>query len=345
MTSVPQPRSESAPLLEVTDLRTWYPTSHGIAYAVDGVTLTVQAGESIGLVGESGSGKSQTARSILGLVPAPGRIMPGSSVRYRGQELTTLSEPQLRAIRGPGIAMIYQNPRASLNPVHTVGHQIAETIVAHEHGSWAEAAARAVELLDAAQVPDPHRRSVQYPHELSGGLCQRAAIALALACRPRLLIADEPTTALDVTIQAQLVDLLGRLRRELNMAMIFITHDLALVRRVAERTLVMYAGRIVESGPTHELVSSPQHPYAQALLATAALSRGASGRLPVIPGEVPDATKFPSGCRFAPRCPRVFAPCSAYPSTVVIGQGHSVACWLFPSAESPSPTASGPEHD
>jgi oligopeptide/dipeptide ABC transporter ATP-binding protein len=317
-------------LLEVRDLRTYFRTDGGVARAVDGVSFDVGPGEVLGLVGESGSGKSVTSLSIMRLVPRPpGEIVEGSSIRFRGVELLGLPESGMRAIRGDDIAMIFQEPMTSLNPVFTIGDQIAETLRLHRRLDRKAALTQAVEMLRLVGIPDPDDRAGANPHQLSGGQRQRVMIAIALACEPDLLIADEPTTALDVTIQAQILDLLAGLRERLGMAMILITHDLGVVAEVCDRVVVMYGGRIVEQGPVARIFADPRHPYTQGLLhAIPRLGRRAR-RLAVIPGTVPGPTRWPEGCRFHTRCPYAFEPCMREePSLIAVTDDHAARCWL-----------------
>lgn len=319
------------PLLRVSNLRTWYHTSRGTARVVDGVSFTIGHGQIVGLVGESGSGKSQTALSIMGLIEAPGRIEPGSEVLFQGRDLTQLPQSELTGIRGRDISMIFQQPTAALNPVYTIGYQLVETLRAHENIGRDAARRRAIELLQLVGVAAPHQRISAYPHELSGGMCQRVMIATALACSPALLIADEPTTALDVTIQAQILDLLQHLQEQLKMAVLLITHDFGVIAEVADRVAVMYAGQIIEQGTTEEVLTNPQHPYTEALLRAVPLDATADDeRLWVIPGTVPTPLAFPQGCRFAPRCRHAFEACSTNPPDFRFGD-HSAACWLCES--------------
>ncbi|TQF76931.1 ABC transporter ATP-binding protein, partial [Elioraea sp. Yellowstone] len=294
-------------LLEVEDLAVSFRTDRGEVEALSGVTLHLDAGEVIGVVGESGCGKSLTALSVMGLVPdPPGRITAGR-IRFRGQDLLALGDAAMARLRGREIAMIFQEPMSALNPVFTVGEQVAEVLRVHEGLGRAAARERAALLLARVGVPDPGRRLAQYPHELSGGLRQRVMIAAALACRPKLLIADEPTTALDVTIQAQILALLADLQREFGMATMLITHDLGVVAQVVTRVVVMYAGKVVEEGPVEAVFERPSHPYTAALMRSIpALAEGRT-RLPAIPGSVPAPGLWPPGCRFAPRCERAVA--------------------------------------
>ncbi len=334
-------------LLAVRGLRTFFESDGPVVRAVDGVDLEVGRGECLGLVGESCCGKSVTALSILRLVPSPpGRIVAGE-VLFEGHDLLTLSEREMRAVRGADIAMVFQEPMTSLHPALSVGFQIAEAIRAHEDATRAEAWSRAVELLGHVQVPSPAQRARDYPHQLSGGMRQRAMIAMALACSPKLLIADEPTTALDVTIQAQIMELLAQIRDETRLAVLLVTHDLGLVAQMADRVAVMYAGRIVETASTVELFDHPRHPYTHGLLrAIPRVSTGkdacAPGRgepLAVIPGSVPDPASKPPGCAFHPRCERAQERCTRdVPPTEEQGDrspssrdlspsAHSFACW------------------
>ena len=318
----------SEPLLDVRGLRTQFSTEDGIVRAVDGVSFVLHAGETLALVGESGSGKSVTSLSILRLVAAPqGRIV-GGEVRFRGRDLLTLGDKEMRSVRGREIAMIFQEPMTSLNPVFTCGDQIAEVLELHQHLSRTAARARAIEQLALVGIPAPEQRVDEYPHQLSGGMRQRVMIAMALACRPAVLIADEPTTALDVTIQAQILDLLGRLRRELGMAVLLITHDLGVVAETADRVAVMYAGQVVEQAGVHALFRQPLHPYTAGLLASLPRLGEARTRLRTIPGQVPDPTAFPAGCRFHPRCPLAQERCRREtPELVAFGDGRSARCW------------------
>lgn len=322
--------ANTAPLLEVTDLRTYFDTEAGTARAVDGVSFAIEEGEVLGIVGESGSGKSVTSLSLMRLVPEPpGRIQPGSSVRFRGTELLELDEERMRRVRGNEIAMIFQEPMTSLNPVYPVGEQIAEALRYHKGLGKRAAWARAVELLGLVGIPDPEQRARAYPHQLSGGMRQRVMIAIAISCEPKLLIADEPTTALDVTIQAQILDLLAELRERLGMAMILITHDLGVVAEVCDRVLVMYAGQVMEEADVDTLFRDPRHPYTEGLLRAIPRLGQPVERLAVIPGVVPSATAWPVGCRFHPRCPYGWELCvDAHPGLFEAGVGHASRCWL-----------------
>ncbi len=315
----------SPPLLEVRRLTTVFDVNGRALPAVDDVSFEVREGETLGLVGESGSGKSLTALSILRLVQAPGRIA-GGRVLFRGRDLSTVPESEMRKIRGAQIALIFQEPTTALNPVFTIGDQIAEALTVHGLASRADAARRAVDLLDRVQVEDPARRVHDYPHQLSGGMRQRVLIAMAVACKPSLLIADEPTTALDVTIQAQVLDLLREMREAFHLALLLISHDLGVVAGSADRVAVMYAGRIVEQGPVREIFGAPAHPYTRALLAS--VPRGAGGgRLKAIDGSVPALADMPRGCAFAPRCGDAIAACRhETPADAALAPGHTVRC-------------------
>ena len=317
------------PLLEVRDLQTSFALGRRDVVAVDGVGFTVDAGETLAIVGESGSGKSVTALSIMRLLPRRvGRITEGS-IRLGERELTALPEEAMRGIRGKEIGMIFQEPMTSLNPVHTVGAQIAEVLVEHEGLSAAEARARAIEMLETVGIPEPARRVDSHPHEMSGGMRQRAMIAMALACRPSLLIADEPTPALDVTIQAQILDLMEDLQARLGMAIVFITHDLGVVAQTARRVVVMYAGQVVESGPVEEIFERPRMPYTAGLIASIPRLGGSSRgqRLRTIPGNVPALLERPAGCRFVTRCPHAAPACRTTPPALEsVAEGHDVRC-------------------
>jgi len=316
----------AAALLEVRDLHTHFETPEGVARAVDGVSFTIRPGRTLGLVGESGCGKSVTALSILRLVTAPGRIVSGS-IRYEGRELLSLSEREMRHVRGKEIAMIFQEPMTSLNPVFTIGNQIAEAIRLHQGLGRAATRARVIESLRLVEIGEPERRADSYPHELSGGMRQRAMIAMALACEPSLLIADEPTTALDVTIQAQILDLLRSLRERLGMAMLLITHDLGIVAEQADDVAVMYAGRIVEQGTMRDVFERPCHPYTIALMDAVGRLGGADRYLKALPGTVPSLLRLPSGCRFRDRCPRAIDQCGAVdPPLEEKAPAHLAAC-------------------
>jgi oligopeptide/dipeptide ABC transporter ATP-binding protein len=318
-------------LLDIDNLRTVFTTDDAREFAaVDGVTFSVEAGRTLALVGESGCGKSVTALSILGLVPAPGRIA-GGSIRFGGRELIGAAQRELRALRGNGIAMIFQEPMTSLNPAFTIGEQIVEGLMQHRRIARGAAEKRAIEMLERVRIPAPAQRFHEHPHRLSGGMRQRAMIAMALACEPRLLIADEPTTALDVTIQAQILDLLRELQQQSGTAVILITHDLGVVAEVADEVAVMYAGRIVERAPVEALFELPQHPYTVGLLGSIPKLYGEASRLASIEGQVPHPLRRPRGCSFADRCPFADAHCHAEaPALRAVGAAHLAACWKAP---------------
>ncbi len=317
----------SEPLLEVEDLRTHFLAGERVVRAVDGVSFAVRPGETLALVGESGSGKTVTALSLLRLVPPPGRIVSGR-VRFQGRDLLALGADELRAVRGKEISMIFQEPMTSLNPVFTCGEQVLEGLRLHERLGRRAARARTIELLRLVGIPAPEQRAREYPHQLSGGMRQRVMIAMALACRPALLIADEPTTALDVTIQAQILELLGRLREELGMAVLLITHDLGVVAETADRVAVMYAGQIVEACDASAAFRRTRHPYTAGLLASLPRLGDRGTPLRAIPGQVPDAAEPPRGCRFAPRCPAAIAHCrAAEPPLARLEGDHWARCW------------------
>ncbi len=317
------------PVLSVRHLTTSFVTGAGLARAVDDVSFDLLEGETLGIVGESGSGKTVTALSILKLIEKPGQIAETSVVDYRGRDLVQLSYGELRQIRGAEIAMIFQEPTTSLNPVLTAGSQIVETLRAHQTLNRKEARGRAIELLELVGIPDAGQRVDDYPHQLSGGMQQRVMIAMALSCNPKILIADEPTTALDVTIQAQILELLMTLKQRLGMAMVLITHDLGIVAGVADRVAVMYGGQIVEQAKTDELFSRPKHPYTSALMRAVPRLDRPVAVLETVPGTVPPATAWPAACRFHPRCSQVMDRClEELPSLTDTGQGHMARCWL-----------------
>ncbi|RIK42697.1 MAG: dipeptide/oligopeptide/nickel ABC transporter ATP-binding protein [Chloroflexi bacterium] len=335
---------ENSVLLEVENLKTYFTVREGIIRAVDGVSFSVRQGQTVGLVGESGCGKSVTARSILRIEPRTGKIVEGA-IRWHRQtngatatpgvtDLAQLNKtgPEMRAIRGSEIAMIFQEPMASLSPVHTIGFQICEGILLHRKVTKAQARAVAIETLERCGMPQPTQTIDRYPHQLSGGMRQRAMIAIALACNPQLLIADEPTTALDVTTQAQILSLMRQLQRELGMAILFITHDLGVIAKMTEYVLVMYLGKVVEAATVQELFRSPKHPYTEALLQSIPqLGRRSGERLAAIPGSVPDPFSAPPGCPFHPRCHRAIAGlCDQQePPLVEVAPGHTVRCVLY----------------
>jgi oligopeptide transport system ATP-binding protein len=316
-------------LLEVRNLTTEFHTEHGVLTAVDDVSFSVAEGEAVGMVGESGSGKSVTALSLMRLVgPPAGRIRSGQ-VLFEGSDLLQLSDREVRRVRGGRIAMIFQDPMSSLNPVLTVERQITETLEAHLDMTRQEARRRAIELLELVGIPEASRRVDDYPHQFSGGMRQRVMIAIALSCSPRLLIADEPTTALDVTIQAQIIDLVQRLRRELGTATVWISHDLGVIAGLCDRALVMYAGRVVESGTVDELFADPRHPYTLGLLGSIPrLDQPATRHLTPIEGAPPDLVHRPAGCPFQPRCGFAVAKCAEKPDLMPKAAEHLAACWV-----------------
>jgi oligopeptide/dipeptide ABC transporter ATP-binding protein len=321
---IPHPASR---LLAVEHLTTGFEQKGRFVPAVIDVSFSVAAGETLCLVGESGSGKSLTALSIMRLVQPPGRIAEGK-ILFKGRDLRTMSEREMQHVRGAEIALIFQEPMTALNPVFTIGNQIEETLLVHGRATRRTAHKKAIELLDAVSIPEPARRVREYPHQLSGGLRQRALIAMSLACEPSLVIADEPTTALDVTIQAQILELLRRLQRQMELALLLITHDLGVVAEMADRVAVMYAGRIVEEAPVRPLFDDPKHPYTRGLMSS--IPGGEPGtRLRAIQGTVPPLGELPPGCSFTPRCPDRFDPCpTAHPGTTDFGYGRTVKCYL-----------------
>jgi peptide/nickel transport system ATP-binding protein/oligopeptide transport system ATP-binding protein len=314
-------------LLSVANLTTTFQTGSGEAAAIEDISFDLQEGEILGIVGESGSGKSVTALTIMGLLPTPPARVAGGSVSFLGQDLLRLSDAAMRRVRGPGIAMVFQEPMTSLNPVFTIGAQVMETIRAHEGLSHRARFARAVELLEKVGIPSPAARMTDYPHQLSGGQRQRVMLAIALSCRPKLLIADEPTTALDVTIQAQILDLIMDLRDEFGMAIMIITHNMGVIAETADRVLVMYAGRVIEAAPVATLFDQPLHPYTSGLLSCVPTLEQRKARLAAIPGTLPEPGRRPPGCRFAPRCPRAIPACAeTSPPLASHGPGHTAAC-------------------
>jgi len=325
------------PLLEVRDLKTYFATDEGEYRAVDGVGLTIGPGRTLGVVGESGCGKSVTALSIMRLVPEPPGRIAGGSVRFDGMDLLTLPPADMRELRGNRVAMIFQEPMTSLNPAFKIGDQIAEVVRRHRGASRRAARERALEMLTRVRIPSPELRLDEYPHKLSGGLRQRVMIAMALACDPELLIADEPTTALDVTIQAQILDLMRALREETGTAIMLITHDLGVIAEIADDVVVMYAGKVVERAPTAALFHDPQHPYTVGLLGAIPRLDGDAARLSTIEGAVPTSRAMPAGCRFHPRCPFAVAECRAKePPLAEVRAGHFAACWRAPLEEAAS---------
>jgi peptide/nickel transport system ATP-binding protein len=324
----------TAPLLAVENLRTYFYAETGVARSVDGVSFHVNAGETVGLVGESGSGKSVTSLSIMRLVRPPGRLESGSRVLFDGRDLLGLSEGDMRAVRGNRIAMIFQEPMTALNPVFTVGEQIAEVARVHAGMSKRDAWSKAVDMLELVGIPSPAMRAKEYPHQLSGGMRQRVMIAMALVMEPALLIADEPTTALDVTIQAQILELLKELQQRVGMSILLITHDLGVVAETCSRVMVMYGGEIVEEAPVGELFHDAHHPYTEGLLGAMPRVGETGGRLRTIPGTVPPPTAWPSGCRFRDRCPYAWDRCaSEHPPLYTVGSAHVSRCHLADEPE------------
>ena len=319
-----------ARVLDVRDLRCAFRLRSGDVHAVNGVTFSLARGELLGVVGESGSGKSVTMMALLGLLPAPPAEVAGGPVLFEGRDLLGLPDAELRRVRGARVGFVFQDPMTSLNPVFTVGFQVMEPLRKHLGLSRRAARRRAAELLDLVGIPDAARRLGDYPHQFSGGMRQRVMIAMALACDPQVLIADEPTTALDVTIQAQILELMAELRRKLGMAVVWITHDLGVIAGIADRVLVMYGGQIVEHAPVDALFADPRHPYTQALLATIPKVRGERGRrLRVIEGQPPVLSRPPDACTFRARCPHAFEPCFRLnPQRYPVGEGHDAACFL-----------------
>jgi oligopeptide/dipeptide ABC transporter ATP-binding protein len=326
-----------APVLEVTDLRTVFATRDGAVHAVNGVSFEIGAGEVLGVVGESGSGKSVTMMSLMGLLPSPPALITGGSILFQGREVRDMSDREMRELRGGGIGFVFQDPMTSLNPVFTVGYQLVEPIRVHMGLSRTAARARAAELLALVGIPDAASRLEDYPHQFSGGMRQRVMIAMALSCDPRLLIADEPTTALDVTIQAQILEIVRELRHRLGMGIIWITHDLGLVAGIADRVMVMYAGQVVEHGPVAKIFSDPQHPYTRALLGTVPNVVGPRARrLRTIEGQPPVLMRAPDFCPFSARCIHVFNRCRVInPPRMPVDTDHDVACWWDPRTGGP----------
>jgi peptide/nickel transport system ATP-binding protein len=319
-------------LLRIEGLKVQFATDEGMLHAVDGVDLEVERGETLGVVGESGSGKTVTALSMVKLIAMPPGRIAGGRILWQGRDLVPLSGEQLRPVRAKEIAVIFQEPMTSLNPVYTVGEQIAEVLRLHEGLSRKAALARTVEMLDLVRIPNPQRRLHDYPHQFSGGMRQRVMIAMALSCSPKLLIADEPTTALDVTIQAQILELLAELKQRLGMAVMLITHAMGVIAESAQRVAVMYAGKVVEEAPVAELFRAPRHPYTQGLIRSIPrvdVAAGERRRLEAIPGVVPGLVNPPEGCRFAPRCAHAKPECTAAtPQLRVVGERHRAACIL-----------------
>ncbi|MFS8580004.1 MAG: ABC transporter ATP-binding protein [Novibacillus thermophilus] len=329
-------------MLEVNDLRVSFETYAGEVQAVRGVSFELDKGETLAIVGESGCGKSVTAQSVMRLVPTPPGRYKGGSVLFEGKDLMKLKEKEMQSIRGAEISMIFQDPMTSLNPTMTVGKQIVEVLMRHQKVSKAQAFSRAVDMLRRVGIPNAKERAEQYPHQFSGGMRQRVMIAIALVCEPKILIADEPTTALDVTIQAQILDIMVELQKKIDTAIILITHDLGIVANVAQRVAVMYAGKIVETGTLEEIFYDPKHPYTWGLLTSVPrLDSDRANELVAIPGTPPDLISPPKGCPFAARCPHAMKVCQEeMPADTEVSPGHSVACWLeHPMAPNVKPPA------
>lgn len=322
------------PLLEVQNLRVEFPTRTGVLTALDDVSFTVGHGEVLGIVGESGAGKSLTGASIIGLLEPPGRIA-GGTIHLDGKRIDNLPDEAMRRIRGKEIGAIFQDPLTSLNPLYTVGRQLAETIVTHLPLTWSQARTRAVELLDATGIPAARERIDHYPHQFSGGMRQRVVIALALAAEPRLVVADEPTTALDVSIQAQIIDLLKHLGQQQGTSIILITHDMGVIAETADRVAVMYAGRIAEIGPVRHVIQTPSHPYTQGLMGSIPTLAQTTQRLVQIEGNMPRLTAIPPGCAFNPRCPQRMPRCTTDRPELMAAAGSDAACWLYDTGGKP----------
>jgi peptide/nickel transport system ATP-binding protein/oligopeptide transport system ATP-binding protein len=317
-------------LIEIRGLKTYFYTEDGVVPAIDGIDFKIRKGETVAIVGESGSGKSVTSLSILRLIPSPpGKIVDGDII-FKGESIIDKSEIEMRSIRGNQISMIFQEPMTSLNPVYKVGDQIAESLVLHQRKNKKQALAEAINLLRIVGIPEPERRVNQFPHELSGGMRQRVMIALALACKPELLIADEPTTALDVTIQNQILELMKELKEKTNTSILLITHDLGVVAEMADRVVVMYAGQVVEQGDVYTIFENPKHPYTEGLLKSMPSHEKRTGKLYTIEGTVPNPLKLPQGCRFAPRCKYATSLChEEMPDLTVFGEDEVVRCWKY----------------
>jgi peptide/nickel transport system ATP-binding protein len=316
-------------LLAVENLTTVFESEEGTARVVDGVSFEIGRAETVGLVGESGCGKSVTALSIMRLIATPPGRIAGGSIYFEGKDLLALSEKEMRKVRGNMISIVFQEPLSSLNPVFTCGEQVREAIALHQKLGRRASKAKAIEMLALVRIPDPERRYGAYPHQMSGGMRQRVMIAMALSCEPRLLIADEPTSALDVSVQGQIIELLGELQARMRMAVLLITHDLAVVAQMVSRVIVMYAGVVFEESPVRELFERPGHPYTEGLLASIAKLGARGGKLPAIPGNVPEPLMLPPGCRFSDRCSKRFEKCfSQEPPLFEVSTGHRSRCWL-----------------
>jgi oligopeptide/dipeptide ABC transporter ATP-binding protein len=328
VTKTAERRGDEGTILDVQDLRVHFRTMDGVVKAVDGVSFDINAGSSVGIVGESGSGKSVTSLAIMKLIDAPGRIV-GGKILLRGKDLVQMSDEQMQKIRGDDISMVFQEPMTALNPVYTVGDQVAEVLRVHRDMSRREAMNRTVELFKTVGIPAPERRVHEYPHNLSGGMRQRVMIAMALANEPDVLILDEPTTALDVTIQAQILELVKTLRREVNTAVLLITHDIGVIAEMSDEVIVMYGGKVMEHATVTQIIQDPKHPYTKGLLASIPAIGMKGKRLNVIAGAVPNPLNMPPGCPFAPRCPYVMEVCLTMPELKTLDDGRQVFCWLY----------------
>lgn len=321
-------------LLEVKNLKTYFYSDRGVVKAADDVSFYVNEGETLGIVGESGCGKSITSMSIARLVETPPGKYVGGEIMFNGEDMLKVSEERIREIRGNDISFIFQEPMTSLNPIFKIGYQISETMILHRDMSKKEAYKESIRMLDLVKIPNPERVVDDYPFSLSGGMKQRAMIAMALACEPKLLIADEPTTALDVTIQAQVLDLMNELKQKINASIIFITHDLGVISEMSDRVMVMYAGKVVEVSTTENIFKNPKHPYTIGLISSKPDMATTSSRLHVIPGNVPDLNNMPAGCPFYPRCSHVMDECKvSFPEEVLLEQDHLIACYLYSQKE------------
>lgn len=321
-------------ILEVKNLKTYFYSDRGVVKAADDVSFYVNEGETLGIVGESGCGKSITSMSIVRLVETPPGKYVGGQILFNGEDMLKISDKRIREIRGNDISFIFQEPMTSLNPVFKIGRQISETMILHRGMSKKEAYEESIRMLEMVKIPNPERIANDYPFALSGGMRQRAMIAMALACEPKLLIADEPTTALDVTIQAQVLDLMNELKEKINASIIFITHDLGVISEMSDRVMVMYAGKVVEVATTEDIFKNPKHPYTIGLISSKPDMATESSRLHVIPGNVPDLNNLPSGCPFHPRCDKAMDICKTkFPDEVILEREHRIACWLYNDKE------------